>query len=223
MRIFKLKGVSNYWPWSMVINSLFRSKHWWNNVNSEKKELEPPTKLNSSNSSILVSFLKETSTISDEKDKNDPKFVELLANWQKKNAKAIAMFVYNIDRKLLDEIHFNNIAKTIWDHLWNQFGKWSFTLRHTLFIHLMSSKLSNFNNFQNFQIDFKSTLNKLHKSSKPLPKDLQIVGFLHEVEKTYSQWLFAKQSTIRGKETDDSLLTVDDLTAEFMDKLQANV
>lgn len=60
----------------------------------------------------------------------------------------------------------------------------------------MTSKLSDFNAFQDFQIDFKSTLRKLYKSSKPQPKDLQIIAFLHKVEKTYNQWAFRKQFII---------------------------
>lgn len=44
-----------------------------------------------------------------------------------------------------------------------------------------------------------------------LLKDLQIAAFLHGVQETYSQWAFKKPFTIRGKGTDDSLPTVDDL------------
>ena len=205
------------------MKSLLRSKDWWKIVNGEEKEPEPPTKSSSSDPSILASSSKETGITSDEKDEDDPKFVKSLADWHKKNAEAIALFVCNIDPDLLDEIHVDDTAKAIWDHLRNQFGERGFTLRHTLFIHLMTSKLSDFNNLQDFQIDFKSTLSKLHESGEPLPKDLQIAAFLHGVEETYSQWAFAKRSTIRGKGTDDPLPTVDDLTAELMDESRANV
>lgn len=51
----------------------------------------------------------------------------------------------------------------------------------------MISQLNTFNSIQDFQIDFKSTLNKLHKNGKSLLKDLQIAVFLYEVEETYSQ------------------------------------
>lgn len=87
----------------------------------------------------------------------------------------------------------------------------------------MISKLSIFNSFQDFQIDFKSILSKLYKSGKPFPKDLQIVAFLYGVEEIYSQWAFIKQSTIRGKKIDDSLPTVNNLTVELMDKLRTNI
>ena len=87
----------------------------------------------------------------------------------------------------------------------------------------MTSKLNNFNNLQDFQINFKLTLSKLYDSGKPLLKDLQIAALLHGVEKTFNQWAFAKQFTIRGKRTDDPLPTVDDLTAKLMDKYRANV
>ena len=205
------------------MKSLLRSKDWWKIVNGEEKEPEPPTKSSSSDPSTSASSSKETSTISAEKDEEDPKFIKSLADWHKKNAEAIALFVCNIDPDLLDEIHVDDTAKAIWDHLRNQFGERGFTLQHTLFIHLMTSKLSAFNTLQDFQIDFKSTLSKLHESGEPLPKDLQIAAFLHGVEETYSQWAFAKRFTIRGKGTDDPLPTVDDLTAELMDKSRANV
>lgn len=205
------------------MKSLLRSKDWWKIVNGEEKEPEPPTKSSSSDPSTAASSSKETGTTSVEKDEDDPKFVKSLGDLHKKNAEAIALFVCNIDPDLLDEIHVDNTAKAIWDHLRNQFGERGFTSRHTLFIHLMTSKLSDFNTLQDFQIDFKSTLSKLHESGEPLPKDLQIAAFLHGVEETYSQWAFAKQSTIRGKGADDSLPTVDDLTAELMDESRANV
>ena len=51
----------------------------------------------------------------------------------------------------------------------------------------MTSKLSDFNNLQDFYINFKSTLNKVYKSGKSLQKSLQIAVFLYEIEKTYSQ------------------------------------
>ena len=35
----------------------------------------------------------------------------------------------------------------------------------------MTFKLNNFNNLQDFRINFKSTLNKLYENGKSLPKD----------------------------------------------------
>lgn len=139
--------------------------------------------MSSSNFSTSASLLKETSTTSIKKDKNNPKFIKLLADWHKKNVKAIALFVCNIDSDLLDEIHVDDIAKAIWNYFQNQFGKKGFTLQYTLFIHLMTFKLSAFNILQDFQIDFKLTLSKLYKSSKSFSKDLQIVAFLYRVKK----------------------------------------
>ena len=87
----------------------------------------------------------------------------------------------------------------------------------------MIFKFKAFNTLQDFYIDFKSTLSKLDKSSKLISKDLQTAVFLHGVEKTYSQWAFAKQSIIQDIKIDDSLLTVDKLTVKFIDKLQTNI
>lgn len=92
---------------------LLRSKNWWKIVNDKKKELESPTKSTSSDLSTLASFLKKIGTISDEKKKNDCKFVKLLADWHKKNTKAITLFVCNINFNLLDKIHVDDTTKVI--------------------------------------------------------------------------------------------------------------
>ena len=87
----------------------------------------------------------------------------------------------------------------------------------------MTFQLSNFNTLQDFQINFKSTLSKLHESGESLLKDLQIALFLDGFEETDSQWAFAKQSTIQGKKTDDLLPIIDNLTVKLIDKLRVNV
>lgn len=98
---------------------LLKSKNWWKIVNSKKKEPKPPTKLSSSDLSTLASSLKEISATLAEKNKDNLKFVKSLADWYKKSAKTITLFVCNIDSDLLDEIHVDNIAKAIWDHFSN--------------------------------------------------------------------------------------------------------
>ena len=52
--IFKLKGASNYRPWSIVMKLLLRSKDWWKIVNGEEEEPEPPTKSSSSDPSTTI-------------------------------------------------------------------------------------------------------------------------------------------------------------------------
>lgn len=83
------------------MNLLFGSKDWWKIVNGEEKKLESPIKLNSLDSSILVFFSKETGITSDKEDEDNPKFVKSLANWYKKNAKASALFVCNINLRII--------------------------------------------------------------------------------------------------------------------------
>lgn len=124
---------------------LLRSKNWQKIVNSEEKKPEPPNKSSSSNPNTLTSSLKEISTTFNEKDKNNHKFIKLLADLHKKNVKAITLFICNIDLDFLNKIYVDNTTKTIWDHLQNQFGKKGFMLQYTLFIHFMTSKFSAFN------------------------------------------------------------------------------
>ncbi len=169
-QIFKLKSESNYRLWSIVINLLLKSKDWLKIVNGEEKKSKLPPKPNSSDPSTLASSSKEKVATSAEKNKSNLKFIKSLADWQKKNAEAIVLFVYNINSDFLDKIHVDNTAKAIWDHFQNQFCKRSFTLRPILFIHPMTSKLSDFNTLQDFQIDFNSTLSKLHKRGQPLSR-----------------------------------------------------
>lgn len=87
----------------------------------------------------------------------------------------------------------------------------------------MTFKLYNFNTLKDIQIKFKLTMSKLYESGKHLPKDLQIATFLHGMEKTYCQWVFAKQYLIRGKRADNHLLTVDDLIAKLLNELCTNI
>ena len=68
-RIFKLKGASNYRPWSIVMKSLLRSKDWWKIVSGEENGPEPPTKPSSSDPSTATS-----------EDEDDPQFVKSLSD-----------------------------------------------------------------------------------------------------------------------------------------------
>lgn len=54
--------------------------------------------------------------MSAKKSKDNPKFIKLLANWYKKIAEVITLFVYNINLNFLDKIHVNNTIKIIQDH-----------------------------------------------------------------------------------------------------------
>ena len=87
----------------------------------------------------------------------------------------------------------------------------------------MTTKLKEYPSVEEYQLNFKSTLQKLHESGAPLPKDLQLASFLHGVEETYSQWAFAKRSTIRSKAKDEDLPTTEDLTAELVDESRITI
>ncbi len=87
----------------------------------------------------------------------------------------------------------------------------------------MTTKLNEYPSVEEYQLNFKSTLRKLHESGAFLPKDLQFAAFLHGVEETYSQWAFAKRSTIRSKAKDEDLTTIEDLTAELLDESHITV
>ena len=140
-------------------------------------------------------------------------------SWLKRDAEASSFILCTIEFALLDDIDASSISKQLWDYLQSQYGEKGFTLRHNLFIHLMTTKLNGYPSFEEYQLNFKSTLRKLHESeAPPLPKDLQLAAFLHGVEETYGQWAFAKRSTIRSKAKEEDLPTVDDLTAELLDE-----
>lgn len=100
-----------------MMKSLLKSKNWWKIVNNEEKESEPLTKSNSYNSDILAFSSKKISATSAEKDEDNLKFIKLLADWHKKNTKAINLFVCNINPDFLDEIYIDDITKAIWNYL----------------------------------------------------------------------------------------------------------
>lgn len=54
-----------------------------------------------------------------------------------------------------------------------------------LFIHFMTTKLNEYSSVKEYQLNFKLTLQKLHKSEAPLPKDLQFAAFLYGMEEVY--------------------------------------
>ncbi len=85
------------------------------------------------------------------------------------------------------------------------------------------TKLNEYPSVEEYQLNFKSTLQKLHESGAPLPKDFQLAAFLHGVEETYSQWAFANRSTIQSKAKDEDLPTINDLTAKLLDESRITV
>ena len=87
----------------------------------------------------------------------------------------------------------------------------------------MTTKLNKYPFVEKYQLNFQSTLRKLHKIGVPLPKDLQLAAFLYGVEETYSQWAFAKRFTIWSKAKDKDFPTVDNLTTKLLDKLRITV
>lgn len=87
-----------------------------------------------------------------------------------------------------------------------------------LFIHFMTNKPNKYSSVKEYQLNLKLTLQKLHKSEAPLPKDLQLAAFLYGVEETYGQWAFAKRSTIQSKAKKENLPTFDDFTAKLLNK-----
>ena len=87
----------------------------------------------------------------------------------------------------------------------------------------MATKLNEYSSVEEYQLNFKSTLRKLHESEAPLPKDLQLAAFLRGVEETYSQWAFAKLSTIQSKAKDEDLPTINDLTTKLLNESRITV
>ena len=210
----KLNGASNYRAWSTVIRSVLRSYLLWSGV-----EVMLPGSNKAGD---------ETSKISDKEKSGSSSTSSDTAlspgqSWLKRDAKASSFILCTIEFALLDDIDASSSSKQLWDYLQSQYREKGFTLRHNLFIHLMTTKLNEYLSVEEYHLNFKSTLQKLHENGAPLTKDLQLAAFLHGVEETYSQWAFAKRSTIRSKAKDEDLPTIDDLTAELLDESRITV
>ncbi len=80
----------------------------------------------------------------------------------------------------------------------------------------MTTNLNEYPSVKEYQLNFKSILQKLHVSGAALPKNLQLAAFFHGMEETYSQWSFAKRSTTRSKAKDEDFPIIEDFTAELL-------
>ena len=144
-------------------------------------------------------------------------------SWFKRDAEASSFILCRIEFAILNDINASSTSKQLWDDLQSQNREKSFTLRQNLFIYLMTTKLNEYPSVKEYQLNFKSILQKLYESGAPLPKDLQLAAFLHGLEETYSQWAFAKRFTIRSKAKDKDLLTIEDLTAKLLDESRITI
>lgn len=141
-------------------------------------------------------------------------------SWLKRDAKTSSFILYTIDFAPFNNIDASNISKQLWDYLQSEYREKDFILRHNLFIYLITTKLNKYSSVEEYQLNFKPTLEKLYKSGVPLPKDLQLASFLYGVKETYSQWVFAKRFTIQSKAKNEVHLTIDNFIAECLDKSQ---
>ena len=112
----------------------------------------------------------------------------------------------------------SSTSKQLWHYLYSHHGEKNFSLRHNLFIHLITTKLNEYPSVEEYQLNFKLTFQNLHESGALESKNLQLAAFFHGLEKTYSQWLFAKRSIIQSKAKDEDFLTIDNLTTELLDE-----
>ncbi len=65
-------------------------------------------------------------------------------SWLKRDAEASSFILCTIEFALLDDIDASSTSKQLWDYLQSQYGEKGFTLRHNLFIHLMTTKLNEY-------------------------------------------------------------------------------
>ena len=177
-RVPKLKRASNYRAWSTVIRSVLRSYLLWDIVSVV--DVMPPR-------SDKVGD--ETSKTCDKEKSGSSSTIADTAlspgqSWLKREAEASSFILCTIEVALLDDIDARSTSKPLWDYLQSQYGEKGFTLRRNLFIHLMTTTLNEYPSVEEYQLNFKSTLWKLHESGASLPKDLQFAAFLHGVEET---------------------------------------
>ena len=108
-------------------------------------------------------------------------------SWLKRDSEAISFILCTIEFAILDDIDASSTSKQLWNYLQSQYGENDFNLRHNLSIHFMTTKPNKYPSVEEYQLNFKSKLQKLHESGAPLPKDLQLAAFLHGVEETVNR------------------------------------
>lgn len=91
----------------------------------------------------------------------------------------------SIDPSILTNNCTIKLVKQIWNAYIAQYKEKRFILRFTLFIHLVTIKVSLFKSITAYNANFQITINKLFSSSENLPIDLQLVACFHKIEATY--------------------------------------
>lgn len=86
-------------------------------------------------------------------------------------------------------------------------------LRFTLYIYLITSKISVFQLITAYNMDFQITLNKLTNTSLTQSSDFQLAAYLHKIDDTYLDITVSKRSAIQTK-----ILAILEVMAELKDK-----
>ena len=213
----KLKDVSNYREWSTVIQSILWSLLLWDIGRSVEVMSLGFDKAGCKISKLCDKEKWDSSSTIEDTILNPDQ------SWLKREAEVSLFILCTIEFTLLDNINPSSTSKQLRDHLYSQDREKDFTLRPNSFMHLMTSKLNKYPSVKEYQLNFKSSSQKLYDCVAPLPKDLQLTAFFHGVEEGYTQWAFAKRSTIQNKAKHKDLLTIKDCTIDFLGQSRVKV
>ncbi len=119
--------------------------------------------------------------------------------YSQKHASAKGILILSIDPSILTDKCTTSIAKEIWDYYSTQYKEKRFVLHFTLFVHLITSKVSSFRSITAYNADFQITFDKLRILDDSIPDDLKLIAYLHEIEDTYLNFAAAHRSATQTK------------------------
>ena len=189
IRILKLKGAENYRSWAIYVHAALESRAVWGIVLGTQIAHAAPE----FNSEKLIK--------------------DAYLEYSQKQASAKGILILSIDLSILTDKCTTSTAKAIWDYYYTQYKEKEFVLRFTLFIHLITSKVSLFRSITDYNADFQITLDKLRSWGDSIPDDLKLAEYLHGIEDTYPDFAAAHRSAARTK-----VPAVSSVMAELEDK-----
>ncbi len=189
IRILKLKGAENYRSWAIYVHAALESRAVWDIVLGTQIAHAAPE----FNSEKLIK--------------------DAYLEYSQKQASAKGILILSIDLSILTDKCTTSTAKAIWDYYYTQYKEKEFVLRFTLFIHLITSKVSSFRSITDYNADFQITLDKLRSWGDSIPDDLKLAAYLHGIEDTYPDFAAAHRSVARTK-----VLALSSVMAELDDE-----
>lgn len=149
IRISKLKRVENYRPWAIYVQATLKSRRVWDII-------------------LSIQVAPVTSESHMEKLIKDACFKYL-----QKHISAKEVLILSIAPSIQTDKCTTRTAKEICDYYSNQYKEEEFVLWFTLFVYLITSKVSFFRSITKYNADFKITLDKHQSSGDSIPDDLK--------------------------------------------------